>query len=133
MPIVVWNDTLSVGVKKCDEQHQHLIGILNQLYDAMSQGRGKQALAATLNELIAYTRTHFADEEKMMAAVQYAGFAEHAAEHRDLTNQVLDFQKRFETGEVSLTVEMLNFLRDWVTNHIQKTDKKYKEALQTQP
>ncbi len=45
--------------------------------------------------------------------------------HRDLVKQVDGYVARFERGEISLNVHLLNFLRDWLTNHIQKTDHQY--------
>jgi hemerythrin len=37
----------------------------------------------------------------------------------------MDFQKRYQAGQVALSVEMMNFLKDWLTNHIVETDKRY--------
>jgi hemerythrin len=39
--------------------------------------------------------------------------------------QVEDFAARFERGDITLSVDLFNFLRDWLTTHIQKEDKEY--------
>ena len=31
----------------------------------------------------------------------------------------------FEAGKVLLSVDLMNFLRDWLTSHILKSDKRY--------
>jgi hemerythrin len=49
----------------------------------------------------------------------------HKAEHDKLTVKVLEYKKKFENNEILISVELLNFLRDWLTNHIMKTDRKY--------
>ncbi len=130
MPLITWNETLSVKVKSLDEQHQHLIALINQLFDAMSEGRGKDVMGQIFDELVDYTHTHFSNEERMMEAVNYPGLEQHKAEHDDLTKQVLDLRERFREGQIGITIEMLTFLKDWVSSHIQKTDKKYSTALQ---
>ena len=39
--------------------------------------------------------------------------------------QVEEFTARYERGETTLNVQLLNFLRDWLANHIQIEDKQY--------
>jgi hemerythrin-like metal-binding protein len=78
-----------------------------------------------LKKLAAYTHTHFKDEEAMMTAAKYPGLADHKIKHRDLIKQVEDFAARHERGEVTVNLQLMNFLRDWLTNHIQKTDHEY--------
>jgi hemerythrin len=42
-----------------------------------------------------------------------------------LTKQVEDYVARFEKGDVAIGVDLLDFLSDWLTTHIQGEDKKY--------
>ena len=41
---MVWHDVWLVGVRVIDEQTRHLVSLLNQLHQAMSVGKGKEAL-----------------------------------------------------------------------------------------
>lgn len=82
-----------------------------------------------LHKLVKYTRDHFTAEEALMAAAGYTGLAQHRLKHRELMKQVGDFVARFERGESNLNLPLLNFLRDWLTNHIQQEDKLYGPAL----
>ena len=43
MAIIQWNDSLSVNVVEIDKQHQKLVAMINDLNDAMRQGKGKDA------------------------------------------------------------------------------------------
>jgi len=61
----------------------------------------------------------------MMAEANYPGLADHKLKHRDLIKQVQDFSSRLEKGETALSLDLMNFLRDWLTNHIQKVDHDY--------
>ncbi len=125
MPLITWTSNLSVGVKQLDEQHQKLINLINSLHDAMTQGKGKEALGNILNELINYTVYHFGTEENLFQKYGYMGYASHKQEHDKLTQQAKEIKTKFDSGEPVLTIEVMNFLRDWLNNHIVGTDKKY--------
>ncbi len=125
MALMTWNQKYSVGVHALDDQHTGLFNILNELHAAMMKGQAQTQTGPLLKKLVEYTRIHFAQEESMLARTKYPGLAEHREMHRDLVKQVDGYVARFERGEISLNVHLLNFLRDWLTNHIQKTDHQY--------
>ena len=125
MALLTWSDKYSVGVKAIDAQHANLVGILNDLHDAMMKGQAAEITAALLKKLVTYTREHFAAEEAMMTAAKYPALKEHIAKHRDLTKEVEAYVGRFERGEAAINTPLLNFLRDWLSNHILKEDKGY--------
>jgi hemerythrin len=120
-----WDDSLSVGVREIDAQHKTLIMNLNELGEAMMQGKANSMLKFLLNKLVGYTQMHFTTEEKYMTKWSFSGFAGHKAEHDAFVKKVADFQKDYESGKQMLSVEVLTFLKNWVANHIQVTDKKY--------
>jgi hemerythrin len=125
MALMNWNSSYSVGVKALDSQHTVLFEILNELHGAMMKGQAQTMTGPLLRKLVDYTRTHFTAEEAMLANAKYPGLNEHLALHRDLMKQVEEYSVRFERGEITLNLHLLNFLRDWLTNHIQKVDHQY--------
>lgn len=125
MALLAWSSKYSVGVQSLDGQHTGLFDILNELHAAMMKGQSQAAIGTLLKKLVRYTQDHFSAEEAMMAKTSYPGLAQHRAKHKELTNQVNEFVARYERGENSLTVSLLNFLRDWLTNHIQHEDALY--------
>ncbi len=125
MALLVWDSGYSVGVKSLDRQHTVLFDILNDLHGAMMRGEAQRMTGPILHKLVDYTRTHFSAEEAMLAAAKYPGLANHRALHRDLIKQVEDYTARHERGEITLNLHLLNFLRDWLINHIQKVDHEY--------
>ena len=125
MPIMEWTPELGVNVKKLDDQHKKLIALINKLHDAMRAGQGKQVLEGTLQELAAYMVYHFETEENTQQFKMYPGYLEHKAEHAAFVKKVTDFQDEYAENRLSLTQDLMDFLRDWVNNHIMKTDKKY--------
>jgi hemerythrin len=119
-----WNDKLSVGVDMMDNDHKHLVGLVNELHDAVRAARGKEVLGKVLDGLIDYTKTHFAREESEMAKFKYPKAPEHIKEHTALAHQVLDVQAKYKAGNTAvLSMEVMAFLRDWLLKHIQSTDK----------
>jgi len=125
MALLKWDSKYSVGVKTLDGQHTVLFGLLNDLHAAMLKGQAQTLTGPMLRKLAEYTRNHFSAEERMMEAAKYPGLAGHRIKHRDLIKQVEDFAVRFERGEASINLQLLSFLRDWLTNHIQKVDGEY--------
>ena len=128
-PFMAWQDSWQVGVQVIDAQHKKLVSLLNDLYEAMKTGRGSALLGETLNDLVSYTRSHFAAEEQLMQMHGYPDFASHKREHEKLTTQVLDFQHQFSEGTATLSIEIMQFLSSWLQNHILGTDKKYAPFL----
>lgn len=125
MSLMQWSPLFSVKIKKFDDQHMKLVDMVNQLHDAMKAGQGNAVLGTVLQSLIAYTATHFKDEEQMMQAHGYPDLARHKAEHEKLVKQVLDLQQKFQSGASVLTMTVMSFLKDWLMTHIQGEDKKY--------
>jgi len=120
-----WSETYSVKIGVVGMQHKNLVNIVNELHQAMVGGKGKEILGQSLTSLIKYTQFHFSTEEKLMQSHHYPDYLAHKAEHEQLTNTVLDFQRKFQSNEIGLTVEVMDFLKDWLGKHILGSDKKY--------
>lgn len=125
MALMTWSDKLSVGVKQFDEEHKQLVRLINQLHDAMKTGQGKQVISNILQGLISYTQNHFATEERLMRTHGYPDYEQHKKEHNSLTLSVLDLQKQYQAGNMLLSQKVMDFLKDWLANHIQGLDKGY--------
>ncbi len=129
MPLFQWSPELSVSVKEIDAQHKKLVDLINLLHDSMKSGKGKDVMGDIMKDLTDYTVYHFSTEERLFEKYGYAEFARHKKEHDDLTKQVLDIKSKFEKGQVSITIEVMNFLKDWLNHHIRQSDKKYSAFL----
>jgi len=120
-----WDPIYSVGIKEIDDQHRKLIEYINELNTAMGQGKGKEVIKKTLEKLSAYTVSHFKVEEKYFTIHGYPETAQHKTSHDNFVSKINDFKDQFENGKVTLTIQVMNFLRDWLKNHILGEDKKY--------
>ncbi len=129
MAFINWNDSYSVGVLKIDNQHKRLVQIINELSDSMAQGKGKDVLGKVLNELVNYVNTHFKSEEELMVKYGYEDYEMHRYEHEKLTDEVKRFYEDFNAGRAVLSVQIMNFLRNWLMDHIVVKDKKFGQFL----
>ena len=74
------------------------------------------------DELLNYTVFHFQAEEKLMKSHSYPQAPAHFKEHQDLIQQVLELQAKFKAGTVMLSIATMDFLKNWLANHILQTD-----------
>lgn len=125
MALINWSTIYSVNVKEIDLQHQKLVALINTLHDGMKAGKGKEVMSKVLKDLADYTKFHFGYEEKLFDQLKYPDTMIHKRQHADLVKQVTDYITKFEKGETLLTMQLMNFLKDWLMNHIAKTDKNY--------
>ncbi len=127
--LVSWSSSLSVNVREIDSQHKKLVELLNQLYSSMKAGKGSSVLKKLLDELVQYTIYHFDNEERYLKQYGYPDLEKHKREHEKLKAQVADFSKQVSMGKATISTDIINFLKNWVVNHIKRTDKLYSGFL----
>jgi hemerythrin-like metal-binding protein len=125
MPVVAWNPSYSVKVKRFDEDHQQLFSIINELHEGMKAGRGQNALHDVLIRLLRYTEQHFTAEEGVMKQLGYPQLPAHAEQHRRFTGKIKEVAEQYKAGTIGLSVEILDFLTKWLSQHIVAIDKQY--------
>lgn len=129
MSLFQWSPDLSVNIVEIDNQHKKLIDLINLLHDSMRMGKGREIMGKVLKDLTEYTVYHFNTEERLFEKHGYTEASRHKREHDDLTKQVMDIKAKFEGGETSITIEVMNFLKEWLNNHIRQSDKRYSSYL----
>lgn len=125
MEYITWTDELDVGIDRFNVEHKKLIDYINRLHFGIVSGDSKSSLESILAGLIGYTTEHFGNEEALMLKHSYPDYEQHKAEHEKLKEKVLDFNNRVKQGKLSFSIELMKFLRDWLTNHINVRDKAY--------
>lgn len=127
MAYIEWEDSFSVGVEIFDNEHKKLIEIINRLHLALLMKETDAVMGKTLKDLIDYTITHFAHEEENMANQTYPDFFKHKKEHDELIKKVQDYKTQIESGKTTISLSIMNFLKEWLMGHILGTDMKYKD------
>lgn len=128
---VQWSDELAVGVGAIDEQHKGIFSRINNLLNAMAQGKGRDEVGKVITFLADYVVKHFKAEEEIMAKHNYDGISSQKTEHaqfiRDFSALKMDFEKNGVTTHLVLQVQ--NKLCNWLKNHIGSEDKKIGDFL----
>ena len=122
MPLITWGPQLETGIAIIDSQHKRLVDIINEMNDALVEGRSDEIMSAIFDELVDYTETHFKVEEKLLASHDYEDFENHRREHRVFTDQIKMDRDNFNAGVWQLDQRMMDYLRGWLMNHIQVSD-----------
>lgn len=124
-----WTKELQFGVKSIDEQHRRLVDLINQLYDAIRDGKVKSAIDKILNDLISYTVYHFDYEEQVFKKIGYADSARHREIHEGLKKTVTEVKQKIDSGKEVMGFNVISFLESWVKNHILVEDRKYVDSF----
>ncbi len=131
MAFIEWSDKLMLGIAPFDEHHKHLVDLLNQVYDDISNGVDRENMAIVFKELIDYTVYHFGAEEAWLQSINYPAISQHVQEHATFTKQIIDIHEEFLVTRNSFSFDLLNLLQDWLLQHILKTDAEYVEYMAT--
>jgi hemerythrin len=127
---ITWTYLFSVGVSDMDNEHKVMVALINELYDAMQQGRSEEVLKKIVDEVIKYTKIHFVHEELLLAETNYPGADAHKKEHDGFIKHILMFHaKCTDDPRGADAINLMNFLRNWLVNHILFSDHKYKAFL----
>jgi len=132
MPMVEWNESFTIGVDPFDEHHNHLVHLLNTSYDAFVQGVPTGKLADILNELFEYASYHFASEQFLMLDHSYPILEQHLKEHSFFVQRLKEIQADFRQGNSSVSLDIVIFLKEWLIDHILKSDADYAKFISSQ-
>lgn len=121
---LAWSPSYSIGVAALDAEHKHFFALLNRLYDNIMDGSASNlSTGAILDQLHDFVIKHCAHEEALLASVDYPDLAKTSRDHEDLRRTIEEYQRKLaEHGGISM--ELANFLMEWVLQHVLKEDKK---------
>jgi hemerythrin len=122
MSFIAWQDDYSTNVQQIDQQHQQLIGLVNELHDAVKSHRDTDTLSTIMARLITETEAHFSTEESLMVEHDYPGYAIHKAQHDELLDELRDFAKEVAGMPHSAFRFSFDVSTDWLMHHIGQSD-----------
>ncbi len=124
MAFLNWSPSCSVGVAVLDADHRHFFDLLNKLYDSIMDGSANDTMArSVVDQVYEFAVAHCNREEGMLAAANYPQMAEIHAHHEYLRQAIAEYRRKLiEHGGVSM--ELANFLMEWVLEHVLKEDKR---------
>jgi hemerythrin len=124
-----WKVQYETGVAFIDEQHQKLFEIGNRAYELLKNSFVTDKYDRILDivqELKEYTVFHFSSEEEYLLETGYKGFFAHKVEHDDFIKKFNDIDlTRIDNRQDAYIMELMNFLSDWITEHILIKDQQH--------
>jgi len=120
-----WNEVYNTGIVTIDTQHKVILKILNELYDVVFINKKDDKLAGILHELVQYTIYHFEEEEKLFEKYHFIAEKEHKKEHALFVEQISAFKQKLNTNDRLITLELIDFLKNWLIDHILVKDQEY--------
>lgn len=125
--IPVFTDKFKTGIPMIDEEHKVLFDIIGKIYTAIEAELVHDKfdlILDILDELKEYTSVHFADEENYMKEIGYEGLAQQQILHEKFVETLNEVNlDEVDDNQVEYLYEVLNFLQNWLVNHILKVDK----------
>lgn len=125
MTLFLWKKSYEIGVAEIDMQHRQLVGFINELSEAMMVKQGHRTVPHVIEELGAYILLHFTTEEALMEKSFYPGRADHHNKHLELTGKFLAFKDRYFQDQKLNPKELLDFMCNWLKDHIMMCDKEF--------
>jgi len=119
---VRWDASLNIGIDVIDEHHRYLFDLVNDLFEVVAGKHGSREVARVLKAFALYAQVHFRAEERMMAHYGYGGLAQQHHEHREFEARLRDFAAELHENPLTVRIEALLYLRDWLLHHIRSED-----------
>ncbi len=136
MKRLTWSKNLSVGIDEIDRQHNDLIDVVNDLYEGLREGGGKNTVARTLGRLEGYYTEHFQTEEKLMSDASYEGLDDHRMEHDEFRKRIDRFRAELDDPKVDdmlVAYRLVDYMSEWLQHHFLYVDMKYVKVLRDSP
>lgn len=122
---IVWQPKWESGNDQIDHEHQALIRGANLMIRHYLYYRDTSDSAdfqIDLHQVIVMLAEHFANEEQILAAVQYPDLEDHCKLHQALLETDRELVARYEKGEISLLQAMEHLVGDTLVFHMLTED-----------
>ena len=129
MDFAIWTENLSVDISLIDDQHKKLIIMINDIAQMILKKKETEVKRILIG-LKEYTVTHFTEEEELFCNSDYPDVEKHIKEHQYFINKLNDFDRDYKLNDVSISLNILQFLKNWLFYHIEIVDNTYSPYVQ---
>jgi hemerythrin len=129
MKQIPWKEQFKIGVKEIDDQHRHLLDIINQIIVSIETKSEWKTTSSILDSLINYAYNHFSTEERYMMESGYPELLWHVGLHLEFIKKVFSMSEEVTLKGPVVEREMLSYMTSWYTNHVLGADRKYMPYL----
>lgn len=131
MSVIKWKECYETKIDSLDREHQRLVELINQLYEAIRNKHPEDVMQTTFDALLDYTKQHFSHEEKLLEEYNYPELELQREQHQKLAQEVDDYLHKLAEGNIPPAIEVMGFLRSWLLDHIVQSDLKYGPHLES--
>jgi len=124
--LMTWDESYQVGVSEIDRQHRQLFELINNLSQAVTSGYGEDIIGEVLVEMAAYADEHFKSEQLFLE--KHPDYQAHFLKHWEFTKKCMELVLGFRRDK-SVSWETLNYLAEWLQEHILQEDQRYFREL----
>ncbi len=117
-----WKKIYETGHPLIDAEHRLLVMFFRKLDVAIKTRESRESLLRIVQEVMSFVKFHFTSEENLMHETNYPGAKQHIAVHTHLLVELNNMVKKLTTCR-EFPEDVLDFLSDWLTNHIAHHDK----------
>lgn len=122
---VQWLPAYSVKIEAFDDQHRILFDSINDILEALKKSSSRDVMSEVIDRLVRFTEEHFGKEERFLEKHSYPSLEEHRKEHQAFVDRIKQYRDLYNSGEMDISLSILEFLVKWLTGHILGTDHKY--------
>jgi hemerythrin-like metal-binding protein len=123
-----WRAEYALEINEIDNQHKVLVDFINELYEAVVDKKADAKAKEIIVKMQNYALFHFETEEAYFKKFNYPETLQHISEHRSFVKKTGEF-KEIADGNHPVTFRIVQFLKEWIGNHIQQVDKRYVSFL----
>jgi len=132
MRIFRWTKAMAIFVPELDDEHRTIFRLAGELQQAILEGAALVQVEEILHRLIAQAEDHFAHEERLMRSFHYPIFEWHRLQHETVRKRLKHFVPLIEAGDQDAPTLLIEFLRQWLTNHLGLADRMMGAYLRNQ-
>lgn len=124
-----WLNSYETGVDVIDFQHKILVERINDLIELLNNNESQENLIPLFIFLQDYADYHFSTEEQFFNSFDYRDREKHRLEHMEFRVKIKEMKEKNVENSEKLDENLLEFLMNWLTNHILGTDMKFTDSL----
>jgi hemerythrin len=130
--LFAFTDKYKTGISFVDEEHEKLFEIIKETHDVIHAELlhdKYDPIVAILDKLKEYTVSHFTDEEQYMKYIGYEGLEMQKYAHTAFVDRLNEIDlDHMDDNQEEYLEDLIDFLLEWLINHILKMDKKIPKA-----
>lgn len=128
--IYPWSKELETGIEILDSQHKNFLMHANSFIIKTKAGKANEGIREEFEFIKDYLMYHFQTEETFLYENKYDKYGEHQAEHLQMKFKAKMIENALEEEDPEKVVkEFVEFVNEWVVNHILKSDLEFSRYL----